>query len=69
MDFASKWLKFWSKFGPGGAWKRVLGVGLKNTLIIALSGLVIGIVIGTLIAAACLIKYVRSMSDFSAGRR
>ena len=51
MDFASKWLKFWSKFGPGGAWKRVLGVGLKNTLIIALSGLVIGIVIGTLIAA------------------
>ncbi|MBS7262250.1 MAG: amino acid ABC transporter permease [Eubacteriales bacterium] len=50
-DFALKWAGFWEKFAVGEAWKRVLGVGLVNTLVIALSGLLIGIVIGTLIAA------------------
>lgn len=50
MDFINKWEVFWSKFGPGGAWKQILGVGLTNTLIIAFAGLLIGIVLGTLIA-------------------
>lgn len=50
MNIAKSWAVFWEKFGPGGAWQRVLGEGLTNTLIIAFAGLLIGIVIGTLIA-------------------
>lgn len=50
MDFINKWEVFWNKFGPGGAWRQILGVGLTNTLVIAFVGLVIGIVLGTLIA-------------------
>ena len=50
MDIIKSWSVFWEKFGPSGAWKRVLGEGLLNTLIIAFAGLLIGIVIGTLIA-------------------
>ena len=51
MDIVKSWTVFWEKFGPGGAWQRVLGEGLVNTLIIAFVGLLMGIVIGTLIAA------------------
>ncbi len=51
MDILNKWSVFWEKFGPGGAWQRVLGEGLVNTLLIAFIGLLMGIVIGTLIAA------------------
>lgn len=50
MDIVKSWTVFWEKFGPGGAWQRVLGEGLVNTLIIAFMGLLMGIVIGTLIA-------------------
>ncbi len=50
MDIINKWLVFWEKFADGGAWKRVLGEGLVNTLSIAFVGLVMGIIIGTLIA-------------------
>ena len=50
MDIVKSWTVFWEKFGPGGAWQRVLGEGLANTLIIAFVGLLMGIVIGTLIA-------------------
>ncbi len=50
MDIMNKWLVFWEKFAEGGAWKRVLGEGLVNTLLIAFVGLFMGIVIGTLIA-------------------
>lgn len=50
MNIAKSWSVFWEKFGPGGAWQRVLGEGLVNTLIIAFLGLLIGIIIGTLIA-------------------
>ncbi|MBQ8683208.1 MAG: amino acid ABC transporter permease [Clostridia bacterium] len=50
MDILKKWGVFWEKFGPGGAWERVIGEGLLNTLVIAFLGLLIGIVIGTLIA-------------------
>jgi len=51
MDIVKSWAVFWEKFGPGGAWQRVLGEGLVNTLIIAFVGLLMGIVIGTLIAS------------------
>ena len=51
MDIVKSWTVFWEKFGPGGAWQRVLGEGLVNTLIIAFVGLLMGIVIGTIIAA------------------
>ncbi len=51
MEILYKWFVFWEKFAEGGAWKRVLGEGLVNTLIIAFLGLAIGIVIGTLIAS------------------
>ena len=51
MDILNKWAVFWEKFGPGEAWRRVIGEGLVNTLIIAFAGLVIGILLGTLIAA------------------
>ena len=51
MDFASQWSAFWRVFYTNRGYERVLGEGLKNTLVIAISGLLIGIVIGTLIAA------------------
>ncbi len=50
-DFSDKWEIFWQKFIEGGAWKRVLGQGLINTLAIAIIGLIMGIVIGTPIAS------------------
>ena len=50
-DLALKWSKFWKLFFTNEGYKRVLSEGLLNTLIIAVSGLLIGIVIGTLIAA------------------
>ena len=40
MDILKSWEVFWAKFGPGGAWERVIG-----------EGLLIGILLGTLIAA------------------
>ena len=43
MDILYKWEVFWEKFGPGEAWRRVLGEGLVNTLIIAFAGLAIGL--------------------------
>ena len=51
MNFAGKFEVFWELFIERGAWKRVLGVGLVNTLLIAVIGLVIGIILGTLIGA------------------
>lgn len=53
MNFASFQKKidvFWKAFYEKGGYTEVL-VGLKNTMIIAVLGLIIGIVIGTLIAA------------------
>lgn len=51
MNILAKWEVFWSRFGgEDGAWRRVIEVGLTNTLIIAFLGLAIGIVLGTLIA-------------------
>ena len=51
MDFHGKFLVFWELFIEKGGWKRVLSVGLVNTLIISIAGLLIGILLGTLIAA------------------
>ena len=51
MDFAGKFEVFWELFIVNGGWKRVLSVGLVNTLLISVLGLLIGILLGTLIAA------------------
>ncbi len=51
MDFATKFRVFWELFIERGGWKRVLTVGLVNTLIIAVVGLLIGVVLGTVISA------------------
>ncbi len=51
MNFAAKFDVFWELFIERGGWKRVLSVGLVNTLLIAVIGLVIGIILGTLIGA------------------
>ena len=50
-DMSIKWAQFWQSFWVNEGYKRVLYEGLTNTLIIAVSGLLIGIVIGTVIAA------------------
>ena len=49
-SFERKLQKFWTFFYEYGGYNDVLQ-GLKNTLLIAVIGLVIGVVIGTLIAA------------------
>lgn len=51
MDFAGKFNVFLELFIEKGAWKRVLSVGLVNTLLIAVLGLLIGVLLGTLIGA------------------
>ena len=51
MNFAGKFSVFWETFITEGGWVRVVKVGLVNTLLIAVLGLIIGIVFGTLIAA------------------
>lgn len=51
MDFVGKFKVFWELFIEKDGWVRVVTVGLVNTLKIAILGLLIGIVIGTLIAA------------------
>jgi len=49
FSFGRKILKFWDIFLNAGGYKTVVE-GLRNTLLIAVLGLLIGIVIGTLIA-------------------
>ena len=48
--FSAAWKVFWEVFWTQEGYKRVLSEGLVNTLIIAISGLLIGVVIGTLIS-------------------
>ena len=50
-NFSLKFDKFWETFIKYNGYVKVLE-GLKNTLTIAVLGLIIGIVIGTLIATA-----------------
>ncbi len=57
-DFFDKIAVFADLFFTNGGWRRVVLVGLRNTLLIAVLGLMIGIVIGTLIAVVRVIpKY------------
>lgn len=49
MNFGKKFEVFWDFFINKNGYSTVL-LGLKNTIIIAISGLIIGIVIGTVIA-------------------
>lgn len=49
-SIATKFTIFVDLFFNKGGWKRVVFEGLRNTLMIAILGLLIGIVIGTLIA-------------------
>lgn len=51
MNIQAKWDAFWRVFWTNGGYERVIKEGLFNTLQIAVLGLFIGIVIGTLIAA------------------
>lgn len=51
MDFSGKFEVFWELFITNGGWKRVISVGLVNTLLIAVLGLIIGIILGTVIGA------------------
>lgn len=56
-NFALKWEKFYASFVEYEGYKTVLE-GLRNTLLVAVLGLLIGIVIGTLIAAVAVMpKY------------
>ena len=50
MNIGYKFQVFWELFIARGGWKRVVTEGLRNTLLIAVLGLAIGIVIGTVIA-------------------
>ena len=50
MNLGYKFQVFIELFFEKGGWKRVVSEGLRNTLLIAVLGLAIGIVIGTLIA-------------------
>ncbi len=61
--WAKKWAVFYNTFVNNGGYKEVLG-GLRNTLIIAVLGLVIGIVIGTLIAAVKVIPPYKRLTRF-----
>lgn len=49
MNFASKFEVFWDFFINKNGYSTVL-LGLKNTMIIAVTGLIIGILLGTIIA-------------------
>ena len=61
MNLAFKFEKFLEVFIDYGGYKSVL-TGLKNTLIIAILGLAIGIILGTLIASVKVMpKYKRSV--------
>jgi len=48
---AVSWSKFWQSFWINEGYVRVLSEGLKNTLLIAVAGLIIGTFIGIIIAA------------------
>ena len=49
FNFATKWNTFYKHFVTNRGYERLL-TGMKNTAVIAVMGLFIGIVIGTLIA-------------------
>ena len=65
-DFARRVEKFWEIFYENNGYERVLE-GLKNTLLIAIAGLLIGAVIGTLIATVRVIPKYKRLPRFLNG--
>lgn len=63
FNFAKKWDQFYKHFITNKGYKRVLS-GMKNTGIIAVSGLGIGIVIGTLIATVRVIPPYKKLTRY-----
>ena len=63
VTFPVKWNAFYTTFITHNGYKEVL-TGLQNTLIIAVLGLLIGIVIGTVIAAVGVIPPYKSITRF-----
>ena len=62
-NFSLKFDKFWETFIKYNGYVKVLE-GLKNTLTIAVLGLIIGIVIGTLIATARVIPQYKFYQEY-----
>ena len=63
LSFPKKWDVFYNTFVNHNGYKEVL-TGLQNTLIIAVLGLLIGIVIGTVIAAVKVIPPYKRVTRF-----
>lgn len=66
MNFEKKFEAFWRFFSDNGGYSVVLQ-GLRNTLIIAILGLVIGIIIGTLIATVRVVPKTNKLLRFLDG--
>ena len=64
FSFAKKWNIFYDYFVENGGYKRVL-TGMKNTGLIAVFGLLIGIVIGTLIAVVKVIPPYKKLTRYA----
>lgn len=56
FDFVSAWQIFWQKFLAEGGYKNFL-LGLENSAIIAIVGLVIGFFLGCLLAVVNIVRY------------
>ena len=64
FNFALKWTKFYDYFVTNNGYRRLL-TGMKNTAIIAVAGLAIGIVIGTLIAVVKVIPPYKKITRYA----
>lgn len=63
IDWSVKFEGFWTRFIDKGGYKDVI-VGLENTGIIAVGGLIIGIILGTLIAVIKVIPKTNKLLSF-----
>ena len=64
FGFARKWTVFYDYFIENNGYRRLL-LGMKNTAIIAVAGLAIGIVIGTLIAVVKVIPPYKKLTRYA----
>lgn len=64
FGFAKKWAIFYDYFVANNGYRRLL-MGMKNTAIIAVAGLAIGIVIGTLIAVVKVIPPYKKITRYA----
>lgn len=64
FGFARKWTIFYDYFVANNGYRRLL-LGMQNTVIIAAAGLVIGIVIGTLIAVVKVIPPYKKLTRYA----